>query len=250
MHTALRAAATAAFALSFAVPVTQAIAGPADYVYSAVVEEGEREIDFKAGSARLRDGTRESAWSLGLGWGVTSRWFTELYAKWHTEPGEPQRFDAWEWENRFQFTETGRWPVDLGAVVEIERPQDRSEGYEVRWGPLLQADFGPEWRGNLNLLFEKHYRAQQAGEAEFGYQWQLRYRWRPALEFGVQGFGGVGPWRQWAPAGEQSHVAGPVLQGRAKVGVHETVRWNAALLLGLGDGAPPRTLRAQVEFEF
>ena len=53
-----------------------AAAGPSDYVVTPIVEEGEREIDFKAGTRKLRDGTRESAWSIGLGYGATSWWFS------------------------------------------------------------------------------------------------------------------------------------------------------------------------------
>ena len=68
------------------------------------------------------------------------------------EPGASTGFDAWEWENKFQFTETGKYPVDIGLLLEIERPKDRSEGYEYRWGPLLQADITQSLQANLNLL--------------------------------------------------------------------------------------------------
>lgn len=243
--------AGAALALALLCTARPALAGPADYVYTPTVEEGEREIDFKSGVARLRDaGGSESATSLGLGWGATSWWFTEFYAKWHRQPGEPQGFDAWEWENKFQLTETGRYPVDLGLILEIERPKDRSEGYEVRWGPLLQAEFGPRVQANFNLLWEKHVRTTEGSAAELGYQWQLKYRWRPALEWGAQGFGEVGPWRHWAPASEQAHIAGPALFGRLHVGERKVVNYNAALLFGLNDGAPRHTLRVQAEYEF
>jgi hypothetical protein len=164
--------------------------------------------------------------------------------------GERHGFDAWEWENKFQLTETGKYPVDLGLLLEIERPKDRSEGYEVRWGPLLQADLGSSVQANLNLLFEKHVRASNAGPAELGYQWQLKYRWRPAFEFGLQGFGDVGPWRDWEPHADQPHGAGPAIFGRIKAGDHQTIRYNAALLFGMTDGAPRNTFRMQAEYEF
>ena len=44
-----------------------AIAGPNDYIRTPTVEYGEREIDFKSGSQRNRDGTSESATSIGYG---------------------------------------------------------------------------------------------------------------------------------------------------------------------------------------
>src|SRR5438270_8601475 len=103
-----------------------AVAGPADYVYTPGVEYGEREVDFKIGSAKQSGEDRFSAASVGFGYGVTERWFTEVYAKWERSPGESTRFDAFEWENRFALTEQGRFPFDLGFVIEVERPRERA----------------------------------------------------------------------------------------------------------------------------
>ena len=119
-----------------------AIAGPNDYIRTPTVEYGEREIDFKIGSQRNRDGSSEAATSIGYGFTPKTWWFTEFYAKYAKPPGESQTFDAWEWENRFQLTETGKYPVDVGFLLEIERPKDRTEGYEITYGPMFQAEWG------------------------------------------------------------------------------------------------------------
>jgi hypothetical protein len=124
------------------------------------------------------------------------------------------------WENRFQLTETGRYPVDLGFLLEIEHPRDRSEGWEVRWGPLFQADLGASVAANLNLLIEKHYGTDNPERAELRYQWQLRYRW------------------------------GPAVFGRVKGGQRNTLEWNAGVLFGLTDASPRNQLRLQAEYEF
>jgi hypothetical protein len=248
--TAVRSRALHALGLAAVALSRVAMAGPSDYVLPAVVEEGEREIDFKAGSARLRGGGREDQESIGLGFGVDSRWFTEVYAIWHKEPGTARRFDAWEWENRFQLTETGRFPVDVGLLLEIERPQARSEGYELRWGPLLQADLSPTLQANLNLLIEQHVAADAAEKVEFGYQWQIKYRWKPVFEYGLQGFGDFGPWNHSEPGTEQSHRAGPAVFGTLKAGGRRKLKYNAALLFGLTGGGAVNTLRAQLEYEF
>jgi hypothetical protein len=250
MRTATRAGALAALALQILSTSMPAQAGPSDYVHTPLVQEGEREIDFKAGTARNRDGTRESASSLGFGYGVNSWWFTEVYGKWHKEPGEPHGFDAWEWENRFQLTDTGKYPVDVGFLFEIERPKDRSEGYEYRWGPLLQTDITPMVQANLNLLVEKHIRASAPSPAELGYQWQLKYRWHPNFQYGLQGFGEVGPASHWSPSDEQSHIAGPAIFGKVRTGQRQFLNYNAGLLFGVGDGSPKTTLRMQAEYEF
>jgi hypothetical protein len=256
MRTAIRAGALVALVLSSLIYASSVLAapsdftGPSEYVNTPIVEEGEREIDLKAGSADFHDGTRANKESIGLGLGVNSWWFTEVYAMWHKNRGEPHSFDAWEWENKFQLTVTGKYPVDIGFLFEIERPMDRNEGYEYRWGPLLQADLAPDLQANLNVLFQKHIRTSEPSKAELGYQWQLKYRWKPSFEYGLQGFGGLGSWNDWMPRSEQSHVAGPAIFGRIKLGGRQAIKYNAGLLLGLTDGAPRTTLRLQAEYEF
>jgi hypothetical protein len=229
---------------------SHAIAGPADYVYTPNVEYGEKEVDFKFGTTKDVNGERASAASLGFGYGATQNWFTELYVKYNRETGSGTRFDAIEWENKFQLTETGKYPVDVGFLLEIERPRDRSEGYEYKWGPLFQADITNKIQGNLNILVEKHIRAAVPEKAELGYQWQVKYRYKPEFEFGAQGFGDVGPWNHWEPSSEQPHIAGPAIFGKLRVGQKQVINYNAGILFGLTHGAPRNTLRLQAEYEF
>ncbi len=253
MRTAVAAGALFALALSTLALSPGAQAGASDYVLVPVVEEGEREIDFKAGFARARDGSRSGQQSTGLGWGINRFWFTELYAKWHQEPGAASGFDAWEWENRFQLSETGKYPLEIGLLLEIERPKDRSEGYELRWGPLLQADLDRVVDGlqaNLNLLWQKHVRVAGGEPARLFGQWQLKLRWRPELEYGLQGFADLGPWQASRPATQRPQNAGPAIFGRFKLGTRQVLKYNAGLLLGLNRDAPRQTLRLQIELEF
>ena len=226
-----------------------AAAGPADYVFTPNVEYGEREIDFKIGTAKSSDENRFSAASLGFGYGLSERWFTELYVKYDKEAGESTRFDAFEWENRFQLTEQGRFPFDLGFVIELERPRDRAEGYEMRLGPLFQTDYD-RWQFNFNVLLERHFRSEEAESTELGYQWQVRYLSSTSVDLGIQGFGELGKWNDWAPAREQNHRAGPAMFGKLNLNGRNVVKYNAAVLFGLTSGAPDHTFRAQVEYEF
>jgi hypothetical protein len=242
--------AAASLALASSLMSLPAFAGPADYVYTPNVEYGERELELKYGTAKLRDGSRASEISTSFGLGVTEHWFTELYAKWHKEPFDHTTFDAWEWENKFQLTEQGRYPVDIGFLLEIERPRDRSEGYEVRWGPLFETDITDRVQANFNAFITKHYRATEAGPAELGYQWQLKYRYKPEFEFGVQGFGEVGPWTHWEHGSAQSHIAGPAVFGKFNLGERRVIKYDAAILFGMTQGAPRNTFRLRTEYEF
>src|SRR5574337_66651 len=224
-------------------------AGPDEYVFMPAVEYGEREIDFKAGTARGPGDDRATAESIGFGMGVTQHWFTEIYAKVHHETGESREFDAIEWENKFQLTEPGEYPVDIGLIVEVERPQNHDEGWEALVGALFQKDFG-KLQVNANLLLERHFDAAEKSETDLGYQWQLKYRLTPAFAFGAQGFGEVGKWDDWESSHEQEHKAGPAVFGKLPLGDHQALVYNAAYLWGLSDATPGHTVRMQVEYEF
>lgn len=222
---------------------------PADYVYTPAVEYGEKEIDFKAGTARKADDPRESAASVGFGYGAKEWWFTEFYLKYKRENSEGTKPDAVEWENKFQLTETGKYPVDVGFLVETERPRDHAEGWEVKWGPLFQADFG-KIQFNANALFKRNYRAEAPNGTQFLYQLQAKYRWLPQIEFGLQGFGEMGNWNHWASEAERSHLVGPAVFGKLHTVGRQAIRYNAAWLLGASTAAPNHTFRMQVEYEF
>ena len=104
-----------------------ALAGPADYVVLPAVSYGEREIDFKYGAAGKKDEATAQEASVGFGYGLKEWWFTEFYVKGARE-GSRSTFDAIEFENKFQLTESGKYPVDVGFLAEFELPHDRSEG--------------------------------------------------------------------------------------------------------------------------
>jgi hypothetical protein len=226
-----------------------AVAGPANYVFTPAVTYGEREIDFKFGKWKKSGEGREGAASIGFGYGVTQNWFTEIYRKYENISAEGTHFDAWEWENKFQLTEPGKYFVDVGAIVEIERPQDRSEGYEVLLGPLLQTEFG-KVQLNANLMFEQHYRSDSAQRAQLHYQWQAKYRWMPAFEFGMQGFGDRHSWNHWQSIDPDSHRLGPAVFGKLSLGGRQALRYNAAWLFATTSTSPHHNFRMQLEYEF
>jgi len=42
-----------------------------------------------------------------------------LYVKGKRENNEDTKYDAIEWENKFQLTETGKYPLDASLLLEI-----------------------------------------------------------------------------------------------------------------------------------
>jgi len=227
------------------------MASPADYVYTPTVEYGEKEIDFKAGAARLKDGTLTQAASLGFGYGATETWFTEFYLK--QEIAGKQVANLAEWENKFQLTETGKYPLDIGLITELEAPLSSNAPWEFKLGPLLQTEFG-KLQLNGNLLFERAFgKADESGvpyATIFSYQWQAKYRWQSVFEYGLQGLGELGKWNDWNRQADQVHRVGPAVFGKLALGNRQAIRYNAAWLFGVSTAAPDHTFRMQVEFEY
>jgi hypothetical protein len=232
---------------------TICLAGPSDYVHVPSVEYGEREIDFKAGTWTLKDEpARESAASLGFGYGVTQWWFTEAYLKYESATGNSAHFDAFEWENLFQLTEHNQYPVDIGLLTEIEVPKERRvEGYELALGVLIQGDAGPV-RWNANLMLERVVKgnADVDHKTQLGYQLQAKYPLAENFEVGAQAFGDMGPLSHLSPSGEQVHRVGPAIFGKVKLGGRESIKYNAAWLFSASQSAPKNGFRVQAEYEF
>lgn len=228
-----------------------AVAGPADYVYTPTVDYGEREVDFKNGSARQKDGTLVQVSSMGVGYGAKEYWFTEFYLK--QERSGNQVANLAEWENKFQLAETGKYPVDIGFITELEVPLSNNVPWEFKFGPLFQTEFG-KIQLNANLLFERAFgKADESGVAyatNFSYQWQAKYRWKEVFEYGLQGLGETGKWNDWDKQADQLHRAGPAVFGKIPLGNRQAIRYNAAWLIGTSTAAPDHTLRMQVEYEF
>lgn len=226
-------------------------AGPADYVYTPSVSYGEREIGVKYGAASPPAGNGTQVAGVGFGYGATEHWFTEVYLK--RERNGAQDATLAEWENKFQLTETGEYPVDMGLLTELEMPLSGSAPWELRFGPLLQTEFG-KFQLNGNLLFERAFgRADETGvpfSTNLAYQWQVKYRWQPALEFGLQGLGEAGKWDNWYGRNQQVHRVGPALFGKLALGGRQAIKYNLAWLAGSSSAAPSHTFRAQVEYEF
>ena len=229
-------------------------AGPADYVYTPTVEHGEKEVDFKIGSAKLPSGDASQVASLGLGYGATEYWFTEVYLKTEHEGSTP-RLNILEWENKFQLTETGKYPLEVGLITEIELPiNQRGAAKEFKIGPLFQTDF-EKLQLNGNLLFERKFGGDLNPDDEpyktvFQYQWQAKYRWKKGFEFGLQGYGEMGEWNHWAPHNAQEHKLGPAIFGKIALDGYHAIKYNAAWLIGTTDATANNTFRMQVEYEF
>jgi len=113
-------------------------------------------------------------------------------------------------------TEPGEYPVDWGLVAELEKPQDASEGWHTTVGPLIQGTLADRLQWNFNPLLSRYWKGETPGTTDLAYQLQLKYRYRPTFEFGIQGFGQLGPWYHWS-----------ALDAQTDPSVQQTVSWHA-----------------------
>jgi hypothetical protein len=222
-----------------------------DYLLLPTVVQGEREIDWRTGLASSGPTTNAQAdFALGVGYGVTAHWFTELAFHYGQRQGSTLQFRDVAWENILQLAEPGEWPLDIGISFEVERSQRSQDQLNVTGGALLQKEFGLV-QANLNILLTHVIEGPEPATTRVQFQGQLKYRYSEPFEFGVQAFSIVSSYRTtWAPYSDQVHRIGPVALGKFKFGHERSLSYNAAFLFGTTDRSPDRTLRFQIEYEF
>lgn len=232
---------------------TTAWADPNDYVLDLDFTQGEHELEAKLGAASGLRGGGGSAQAAALSWGIgaTSQWMTEVYGQFAHPLGDTGTggFDSVSWENVFRLFEPGEHAVNVGASLEIEKPRLSAEGWNITVGPMLQSDID-QLQVNLNLLALRAAGAVPSVPNQVLYQAQLRYRSEGALDFGVQAFGNLRGSETSSTASAHAHRMGPAIFGSHHLGSGQAISFNVALLFGLSDGAPERTLRAQIEYEY
>jgi hypothetical protein len=226
-----------------------ALADPADYVFTPYTDTQTWQLAYGLGTAHARDGGRQTQQTLSIGATPATRWHSSVYAAWAAADGGAFEADEWSWINHLQLTRPGAGPIDAGLLCELSRPHDREEGrLGVRCGPTLQLDTD-DLQFNFNPLLGKHLGMEAPGKLALDYQWQAKGLVAPGIELGAQGFGSVGPWNHWSPAGQQEHTAGPAifLKSHAFGG---PIRLDAAWLFGVGQGSPKNVLRLRALHAF
>jgi hypothetical protein len=236
--------------LALSAPAARAL-DASDYLLLPTVVQGEREIDWRTGIASASTtASAQADYALGVGYGVTAHWFTELAIHYGERQGSTLQFRDIAWENVLQLAEPGEWPLDIGISLEVEHSQRSQDQLDVTGGALLQKDFGLV-QANLNILLTHVIEGPEPATTRVQLQGQLKYRYSEPFEFGVQAFSNVSSYRTtWASYSDQVHRIGPVALGKFKFGHERSLSYNAAFLFGTTDRSPDRTLRFQIEYEF
>jgi hypothetical protein len=213
------------------------------YMVTTYGVEGQASLDYKYWNAHYRNRPNVASPEIGVGYGVTSRWYTELMTQWIQRDGRQTRNTGVGWQNDFLLTQ-GQYDVDVALHTLVERARRREDGYYLELGPVLQTQL---WRTqlNFNLFFQRELDNGDKNETQLAYQWQVKQRWKPWLAPGLQGFGEVGKWNDWLPSKQQSHRAGPAVFG--EVG---RVKYEAAYLFGKNSAKAANSFTMRVQYLF
>lgn len=227
-----------------------AAAGPAESIYTPIVDYREWEFELKGGVQDFgnRD-TGELAYKVDFGYGIAPRWATEISVEYPRTPGNAARVEEVEWENIFQLTEHGEHWIDVGIFNEISHNRLEHKNF-FAIGPLLQQETGRS-QINLDVLWTRQLSATPDGEIgsrnELSYSAQWKWNAGQFIQPGVQAFGTLG---DPAHLRSQELKVGPAFFGSAILGDGKKLKYNAALLGGLTPETPNTTLRFQLEYEF
>lgn len=222
-------------------------------VYSPYVEKGEVEIEYQGyrtfDSNAAQD--NEQKHKIGLAYGVTDFWATEIYGGWKHSPGGKTHFDATEWENRFQLSERNEYFVDLGFLVEYEHVRDRNnDADELAFGPLIAKNIG-RTSTTANLIFERQLGPHAASGVALTYRLQERWRLMETFEPAIEAYGNLGAINNFDSPNRQEHMVGPAIQGRFRhLGwLPGKLKYNVGYLFGMTSATAAGTLKSVIEYE-
>ena len=238
-----------ALAALLAMSPARALADPGYYVVTAYDNEGVRTLDTRYWTVKSA-GSDATLWpEIGLGYGVTSRWYTEIFASFIGDAGSAQKLSSMNWQNEVLLTR-GQYPFDLALHASVIRTYGYSAGKTLEIGPVLQTEVG-RTQLNANLFFERSWGGDDPQQpTQMKYQWQVRYHWVPLLNVGLQGFGELGAWDDWSARADQSHRAGPALFGTWRLADGHALQYQAALLFGSTYGQNSRMFSMRVQYGF
>ena len=219
-------------------------------VYSPYVEKGELEIEARGGINfdDRHDVDKLQTQKYAVGYGVTNYWLTEVYGeieKEYNANGEDLDFSFTEveWENKFQLTPKGKYPVDLGFLVEYAVSTEDKHADKLEWSFLLGKQLG-KIEHYANFKFEHTVGGGMTNETKGGLSWSSRYRLNKYFEPGFEYYADFGGLNAGKSFQEQSHQTGPVFYG--KIG---SIKYDVGYLFGVSDAAPEGMLKWILEYE-
>lgn len=216
-------------------------------VYSPIVEYRELEIEargrYDLDGEPAKDGKQKQKYAVG--YGVTQRWFTEVYGEIEKSPSGSFEFTALEFENRLQLFEPGERWLDMGLYFSYEVSLEAGKADKFEAKVLFQKQHG-RLLHIANLMLEKEVGLNAVEATAAGLAWSTRYRLGRRFEPGVEVHSDFGELADVSPMRDQVHLAGPVIYGK----LGHNVKYDIGYLFGVSNGASDGVLKWIIEYEF
>ena len=223
-------------------------ADPGYYLVEVYEDQGAAHIDFRYWTVKAKGGS-EVVWpEIGFGYGISKRWYTELFMSYEGAAFSSSTPSTLNWQNDFLLTQ-GQYDFDLAWHTNLVKGQASSDDDALELGPVLQTEVG-RVQLNANLIFEKSLAPGNTDRPQLKYQWQAKYRWMNGVHAGLQGFGELGPWNQWLASERQSHRWGPVISSTWELQGRQRIEAQAAYLIGKVYGGAADMLSVRLQYVY
>jgi hypothetical protein len=219
-------------------------------VYTPIVEKGDFGFEV-LGNTTIDKNDEKGGFQyheFEFEYGVTDWWASSITNSLVVPADGSLKYNVFGWENTFQFTEEGKYWLDLGVHIELEfdDEKDESDQVEVRFMFRRNTDAVEHI---LNFNFEQQFGSQADESLELEYIWRSKFRMTEKTAAGFEAFGALGEVKSFEPVKEQEHIIGPAFYYDFELGDIE-VESHLVWLFGLTDASADNTFRWQLEFEF
>lgn len=208
-----------------------------DKVYDPYVQPSERELEYRSNYFQWDEQADFSTHFIGFGYGVSDRWFAEVYAVGERLDGDSVALEAVELEAKWQITEQGEYGSDWGVLFELE-DEHSADAFEFSTKLLAVKDIG-RWTATTNLGFIYEWGGDIKEEVETTFAAQMRYRLHAKFEPGIEFY-----------SGQNTRGLGPFVRGGLRLSGRKSLSWEGGIIFGLSDTTPDQTVRLVLEFEF
>lgn len=216
-------------------------------VYSPEVVKGEAELEYAGtrtfDSDKAKNNIQQN--QLSIGYGFTDWWSAEIYyATFARGPGAPQDFVANEFENTFQFWPIGKYWLDAGLLASYHIAAKNASADSLELKLLLQKDIG-RFTALVNAGGEREVGSHSTPGNNLSSSANIRYRWLPYIEPGIEIQSSYGTWDDRATFNQQEHYLGPILYGKLLHGL----KYEVGYFTGISTTAAANAMRFKLEYE-
>jgi len=206
-------------------------------VYSPIVGKGDMGIEVLGNKTIDNDAEHDDFQyhELEFECGVTDWWATSITASLIKPAEESLKFNILGWENTLQFTEQGKYWLDLGVHLELEFDDENDEPNIFEMRVLFEKTF-QEYQHTFNVNFEQQFGSAADESTELEYIWRSEREITEHTSIGFEAYGSLGEIKDFSPLQEQQHIIGLAIYNEFHIGPVE-IEADLVWMFGLTEGS-------------